>query len=149
MTGATVRIPDVGCELPLSSNLLPDHHILAGDLLRCDPFVRKVKVPISLAASLPSGFTSTVVSFPLPNLLGSALPECLNGTPTLHHLASRRQDDRIIGVQSRDCCCITSIESFGELIAQALDCGFVLRQGRNCQKNGCKHRVDTRGIRLA
>jgi hypothetical protein len=55
-------IPDIGCELPVFSDLLPQHDILTGNFLWRRTLVFKLKVPISRAAEDPNGFTFRVVT---------------------------------------------------------------------------------------
>ena len=55
-------VPDIGRELPVCSDLLPHHEILAGDFLRTRSLHLRLNVPISCAEG-PKGLTSRVMNF--------------------------------------------------------------------------------------
>src|SRR5262249_53876584 len=92
------------------------------------PLVVKVAVPISRAASGPSGFTSRVVSlmspgwcciWPAQNFWMSARP---------FTIGAGRQHIGIGRVQRHYCAGIARVESGGPLVIELLDCLLALRQ---------------------
>src|SRR5215210_472699 len=81
----------------------------------CWSLVISEKVPTSRAASLPSGFTSTVVSFKPPT-----------ASPALDHLVAGREQIGVLRVHVPDGGKVALVEGRRKPIVELLDGGFVL-----------------------
>jgi hypothetical protein len=69
-------VPNVGGELPVVPDLLPDHDVLPRDLLRIRALRLKLNAPISRADPGPSGFTSMVAHAPFGAEAGYGSARC-------------------------------------------------------------------------
>src|SRR5215831_4845949 len=103
-------VPDIGCELPVVSDLLPHHEIFAGDFFRHQTLGLEAEGADLSRRRRPEWLDIEGNQFRIADLLRHAFPQCLDRGSALHHAGTRRKCGRIIGVERRDAGEITLVE---------------------------------------
>src|SRR5262249_6485340 len=114
-------VPDVRCELPVASDLLPHDEIFAGDVLRPRTFGLKAKSPDLARRGGAKWLDVESREFRIAHLLGHPLPHCLNRGSALHHGGTRREGGCVLGIEGRHAGEITLIEELDPFGVRRLD----------------------------
>src|SRR5262249_16778480 len=114
-------VPDVGRELPLPSDLLPHHEILAGDFLRPRTFGSEAERSDLARGGLPQRFDVERCEFRIGYLLRHALPQCLDRGSAFHHGRTRWEGDRVIDVERSDAAEVAFFEEIDPFRVYRLD----------------------------
>src|SRR5215472_3811314 len=92
-------VPDIGCELPVASDLLPHHEIFAGDFFRHRTLGLEAEGPDLSRRRRPERLDVEGYEFRVADLLRHAFPQYLDRGSALHHPRTRRECGRVIGVE--------------------------------------------------
>src|SRR5499427_11098886 len=82
-------VPDIGCELPVASDLLPHHEIFAGDFLRHRTLGLEAEGPDLSRRRRSEWLDIEGCEFRVADLLRHAFPQCLDRGSALHHAGTR------------------------------------------------------------
>src|SRR5215472_16163957 len=103
-------VPDIGCELPVASDLLPNHEIFAGDFFRHRTLGLEAEGPDLSRRRRPEWLDVEGCEFRIADLLRHAFPQCLDRGSALHHAGTGWKCSRVFGVKPRDAGEITFVE---------------------------------------
>src|SRR5215467_15968269 len=89
-------VPDIGCELPVASDLLPHHEIFAGDFLRRRTLGLEAEGPDLARCGGPEWLDVEGCELRIADLLRHPFPQYLDRRSALHHAGTRWKCGRII-----------------------------------------------------
>src|SRR5262249_52047557 len=111
----------LGGELPLASDLLPHHEILAGDFLRPRTFGSEAEGSDLARGGGPQRFYVERCELLIGYLLGHALPQCLDRGSAFHHGRTRWECDRVIDVERSNAGEVAFVEEIDPFRVYRLD----------------------------
>src|SRR5262249_9593501 len=135
-------VPDIGCELPVASNLLPHHEIFAGDFLRRRPLGLEAECPDLSRRGGPEWLDVEGCEFRVVDLLRHAFPQCLDRGSALHHAGTGWKCSRVFGVKRRDAGEITFVEEIYPFRVHRLNLSLLGERRRNKRGHQGNHRCD-------
>src|SRR5262245_15088461 len=126
-------VPDIGCELPVASDLLPHHEIFAGDFFRHRTLGLEAEGPDLSRRGGPEWLDLKGCEFRIANLLRHAFPQRLDRGSALHHAGTGWKCGGVFGVERRDAGEISLVEEIYPFGVHRLNLGLLgERRGNEC-----------------
>src|SRR5262245_64564996 len=123
LIGLLAVVPDIGCELPVASDLLPHHEIFAGDFFRHRTLSLEAEGANLSRRGRPEWLDVEGCEFRIADLLRHAFPQCLDRGSALHHAGTGWKCGGVFGVERRDAGEITLVEEIYPLRVHRLNLG--------------------------
>src|ERR1700730_18126278 len=134
-------VPDIGCELPVASDLLPHHEVFAHDFLRHRPLGLEAEGPDLSRRRGPEWLDVEGCEFRVADLRRHAFPQCLDRGSALHHAGTRWKCGGVFGVERCDAGEITPVEEIYPLRVPRLNFGLLGERRRNERGYQDNHRA--------
>src|SRR5881392_4083268 len=121
-------VPNISRELPVVSDLFPDHNIFPGHFLRCRALGLQAEGPDLARRGGSERLDVEGYEFRIANLFRHAFPHRPNGGVAMHHRRTGWECDGISGVERCDASEIALVEELGPFRVDRLNIGLLGRR---------------------
>src|SRR4029077_923947 len=128
-------VPDIGCELPVASDLFPHHDVLSGNYLPLRVLGCETERSDLARCGGPKRLDVEGRHFRIADFFRHAFPHCLDCRPALYHARPWRKCGRVLGVERCDAGEITLVEEIHPFRIHSLDLAL-LGEDRRGQAGG-------------